>query len=146
MVQTVQMYVFVQFLNKVGDLPVAPVESPQVQFLDVVGHFDRCRGPDSENCLESLYAEADPPGPVCSEIPQFVDTVADVPVMWPCRFSVAAVEKTAAIPQLKLVEKSLSLRRVLLRQGDRRPCCAGGAGFLCRRGGDSRDLTGAAVE
>ena len=32
------------------------------------------------------------------EIPQFVDTVADVPVVWPCRFSVAAVEKTAADP------------------------------------------------
>ena len=36
MVQTVQMYVFVQFLNKVGDLPVAPVESPQVPFFNVV--------------------------------------------------------------------------------------------------------------
>ena len=32
------------------------------------------------------------------EIPQFVDTVADVPVMWPCRSSVAAVEKTARDP------------------------------------------------
>ena len=30
MVQTVQMYVFVQFLDKVGDSPAAPVESPQV--------------------------------------------------------------------------------------------------------------------
>ena len=33
MVQTVQMYVFVQFLYKVGDLPVAPLETPQVQFF-----------------------------------------------------------------------------------------------------------------
>ena len=44
MVQTVQMYVFVQFLNKVGDVPVVgphgsvlkPVETPQEQFLDEV--------------------------------------------------------------------------------------------------------------
>ena len=29
--------------------------------------------------------------------------MADVPVEWPCRSSVAAVEVTAAIPQLQLV-------------------------------------------
>ena len=45
------------------------------------------------------------------EIPQFVDTVADVPVVWPCRSSVAAVEKTAAIPQLQLVVVVLGLGR-----------------------------------
>ena len=80
MVQTVQMYVFVQFLNKVGDLPVAPVETPGAFLGRGYGHCDRCRGPDSENCLEvpqllfiegrrhpCLYAEADPHGPVCSE-------------------------------------------------------------------------------
>ena len=37
------------------------------------------------------------------EILQFIDSVADVPVVCPCSVSNAAVEKTAAIPQLQLV-------------------------------------------
>ena len=50
------------------------------------------------------------------EIPQFVDTLADVPFMWPCSTSVAAVEKTAAIPQLQLVV-------LVLGQGRSHACC-----------------------
>ena len=46
-------------------------------------------------------------GPDCCrtmEIPQFVDTVADVPVVQSYRFSRAGVEETFVLPQLQLVE------------------------------------------
>ena len=90
---------------------------PQLQFLSRRWHARRCArqgcggvagavliGGRRHPCL---YAEADPHGPDCcltKEVSQLLfDKVVDVPVLWPCRSSVAAVEKTAAIPQLQFV-------------------------------------------
>ena len=93
MVQTVQMYVFVQFLNKVGDVPIVGPHGPHnaeargdstgAVLGRGYGHYDRCHGPDSANRLEvpqlqvifkvvDSYcgAEADPRGP--GGIPQLL--------------------------------------------------------------------------
>ena len=45
--------------------------------------------------------------------------VLDVPVVWSCRFSVAAVEKPLALPQLQLVEKSVTFSVPLCLHGVR---------------------------
>ena len=133
MVQTVQMYGFLQFLDKVGDSPVAPVESTGAFLRRGYGHFDRCRGPDSENCLEVLQllfiegrrhprlcAEADPHGPGWSE------NHRDSPVhrhggRFPCCAGRTGsqgqvVDETVVLPQFLLVEKIVARRKLQLPQ------------------------------
>ena len=99
-VQTVQMYVLVQFLNKVGDLPVVGPHGPYSAGARGAstgavlgrgyGHYDRCCGPDSVNCLE---------------VPQFRSCsspmVVDIPVFTQSMIPmVLIVQKTIEMPQL----------------------------------------------
>ena len=100
-----------QLLDKIIGMPVVGPHGPCSATGAVLGrsycHFDRCRGPDSVNCLEvpqfaadspqfsavaahlqgrrhpCLYAVADPHGSVQKtvESTQFVDMVADFPVV-----------------------------------------------------------------
>ena len=112
-------------------------------------HVNGIRGPDSENCLEvcSCCSSKVVDNPVFMrrlipvvllvqktiEIPQFVDTVADVPVVWPCRFSVAAMEKTAAIPQLQLLIFVLGRGRSACRKTSWKSCRCSACSIGCRR-------------
>ena len=97
MVQTVQTRVFV-FLNKVGDLPVVGPHGPYTAEARGAstgavlgrryGHYDRCRGPDSVNCLEMLQFRS------CSST-----KVVDIPVFTPRLIKmVLIVQKTKRFP------------------------------------------------
>ena len=96
----------VQFFNKVGDLPVAPVETPQVQFLDEVMVIStgavvqtvqtvwKCRCSAAavhRRSSTSLSSRRGcfPRSRLCrtKEIPQLLDTVIDFPVAQSCRSS-----------------------------------------------------------
>ena len=101
----------VQLLDKVLDVPVVVLRQvrgfmvqktvvvPQLQFIVGRRHFFRA-------------ADADPHGPVCSADHGDYTVAAYFGGRCPCcagscRFSGAAVEKTLALPQLQLVEKSV---------------------------------------
>ena len=102
MVQTVQMYVFVQFLNKVGDLPVVGLHGPHSAGARGAstgavlgrgyGHYDLCRGPDSVNCLE---------------VPQFrscsSSMVVDIPVF-----------TQRLIPMVLIIQKTIKILQLLV--------------------------------
>ena len=82
----------VQFLNKVGDMPAvgARGDSTGAVLGQGYGHNDRCRGPDSVNCLEVPQFRS------CSSL-----QVVDIPVFTQrLILMVLIVQKTVEIPQL----------------------------------------------
>ena len=116
-VQTVQIYVLEQFLDKVVTRPLRPWSLHRCISWTRLLSSRQCRGPDSENCLDFPQlpfidgrrhpghgAEAGSHGFPCSEDHRdsavaVCFLVVDVPVCRSCRFFVAVCVKTVEIPQ-----------------------------------------------
>ena len=111
-----------QFLFKVGDLPDAPVESPQVQFFDEVMVISTgavvqtvktvwkfCSCCSSKVVDTPVFTQRRSPWSKLLRIPwRFPSSLTRWPISLlcgSCRFSGAAVERTFVLPQLQLAEK-----------------------------------------